>query len=224
MPKEDEQKYRTPVHEPLERLLRENRFEYVKTSVQKNYILVVDGRLMRLRETEKESELTFKDRTNVIATKGTEIKSRDEANESVESRNRSIIAAFCKVLPHYTTERRTYVRPDMKGLKVELDTVRELGRYTELEGQLDHIVDAYQMLKLDIKDLERHSYSEMIIAVWIAQHRPFPTFFGFHLQTPSMTQGPYTLADTIKFADAMNARKPEPDITDIIRADQPRNV
>lgn len=169
-----EQKYAVREHQPFLDKVKQYGGKYVSTTHETNYILQVGHGLLRLRT--DPFQLTFKVDPEIIMVAGEPVRKCIEANLHVPRKARPAVVSFFKPLPVYHKERKSYRMRSLDDLKVEFDSVEELGTYLELEGRAERVVEGRKLLGLRKEDLEPRTYTQMIVEKWVRDGKTFPTF------------------------------------------------
>jgi len=203
MSNELEQKYRVRMHVPYQDRIKEHGGKLISEKDTTNYFLIVNGNLLRNRDGK---ELTFKGNPITVYQNGVPVKSRPEDNIALDAGAEGI-REFFKQLPYYVTHRKKF---ELDGIEVDLDKVCNVGRFVEIEGPLERIVEVQKKLSLKTENLETRSYAELAWQKWLMDGKPVPTFYDYPLplKAPGMfaASGPIIIHKTAPAPDTSTYR------------------
>ena len=147
---ETELKFKVKDLAAIEKKVKKAGGKYVRTANETNYFYVVKKNLMRLRT--DPPTLTFKG-----PVKHGKVRTGFEMNVNLTKYTMQFVKPFFKGGDSFKKKRKTY---KMHGVLIELDKIKELGEFVEIEGPVKGIKKVQKILGL--KKPHKKTYSQMI--------------------------------------------------------------
>ena len=149
---ETELKFKVKDLSAIEKKVKKAGGKYIRTAHETNYFYIAKKRMMRLRT--DPPTLTFKGPVKYV--RG--IRTCFEMNVDLTKNAMRYLKPFFIGSHRFKKKRKTY---KMHGVLIELDKVKGLGQFVEIEGSIKGIKKVQKILGL--KKPHKHTYGQMIM-------------------------------------------------------------